>query len=133
MAKMINDDEEQYICRWFTEWEMVEIPSLQECLSCGGYGPGGYECAFCWTTDHPTVKENEPTTIIVCLKYYMKNRRVHPRDTHLKFAWYIYTWYIMELAIEEKMWLMSIAERGSDNHPIRLGICIAGQSSNNDE
>jgi hypothetical protein len=30
------------------------------------------------------------------------------------------------LALEEKIWLMNIAERGSDDQPIRFGICIQG-------
>jgi hypothetical protein len=57
MVKMVDDDEEWYICRWCTEWEMIRSPTIQECLSCGGHGPGGYECAFCWTMDHPTVDQ----------------------------------------------------------------------------
>jgi hypothetical protein len=56
MVKMAVNNEEQYICQWCTEWEMIEVPSLQECLKCGGHGPGGYNCAFCWTRDHPMVE-----------------------------------------------------------------------------
>jgi hypothetical protein len=56
MVKMVDDDEEQYICRWCTEWETIRSSIIQECLNCGGHGPGGYECAFCWTRGHPTVE-----------------------------------------------------------------------------
>jgi hypothetical protein len=41
MVKMVDDDKEQYFCQRCTEKEMLEVPSLQECLSCGGHGPGG--------------------------------------------------------------------------------------------
>jgi hypothetical protein len=34
------------------------------------------------------------------------------------------------LALEEKNWSMTIAERGLDDQPIRFGICIAGQDAN---
>jgi hypothetical protein len=34
MVKMIDNNEERYICQWCTEWEMVEVPTLQECLNC---------------------------------------------------------------------------------------------------
>jgi hypothetical protein len=33
----------------------------------------------------------------------------------------------MELAMEEKICSMTISERGSDNQPIRYGICLAGR------
>jgi hypothetical protein len=79
------------------------------------------------------VEGDEPITIIGRLKYYLKNRKVHLTDTHLKYAWYVYTRYIMELAIEEKIRSVAIAEAGSDNQPIRYRICIAGQDSNYDE
>jgi hypothetical protein len=29
---MVDGDEERYICRWCTEWETVEAPTLQDCL-----------------------------------------------------------------------------------------------------
>jgi hypothetical protein len=44
----------------------------------------------------------------------------------MKNAWYAYTRYIIMLALEEKIWPMTIAERGADNQPIRYGICIQG-------
>jgi hypothetical protein len=93
MVKMVNDDEERYICQWCIEWETIRSPIIQECLNCGGHGPGGYECASCWTRDHPTVEGDEPKTVIASLKYYLKNRRVHLSNTHMKYAWYAYTRY----------------------------------------
>jgi hypothetical protein len=30
------------------------------------------------------------------------------------------------LALEEKIWSMTVAERGADDQPIRFGICIQG-------
>jgi hypothetical protein len=77
MVEMVDDDKEQYICRWCTEWEAIQSPYIQECLSCGGYGPGGYECAFCWTRDHPMVEGDKPKTVIAGLKYNLKNRLVN--------------------------------------------------------
>jgi hypothetical protein len=72
------------------------------------------------------VEGDEPKTVIVCLKYYLKNRLVHRDDSHMKYAWYAYTRYTIMLALEEKIWSMTIAERGSDDQPIRFGICIQG-------
>jgi hypothetical protein len=126
MVKMVDDDEERYICRWCTEWEKIQSPIIQECLSWGCHGPGGYECAFCWTRDHPMVARDEPKTVIAGLKCYLKNRLVHRNESHMKYAWYAYTQYIIMLALEEKIWSMTIAERGSDDQPIRFGICIQG-------
>jgi hypothetical protein len=71
-----------------------------------------------------------PTTVIASLKYYLKNRRVHLSDSHMKYAWYAYIRYIITLALEEKILSMTIAERGSDDQPIRFGICIAGANAN---
>jgi hypothetical protein len=34
------------------------------------------------------------------------------------------------LTLEEKIWPMTIAERGSDDQLIRFGICIAGEDAN---
>jgi hypothetical protein len=99
---MVDEDEERCICRWCTEWETIQSPNIQECLSCGGYGPGGYECAFCWTRDHTMVEGDEPKTVISGLKYYLKNRLVHRNDSHMKYAWYAYTRYIIMLALEEE-------------------------------
>jgi hypothetical protein len=48
----------------------------------------------------------------------------------MKYAWYAYTRYIIMLALEEKIWLMTIAERGSDDQPIRFGICMVGANAN---
>jgi hypothetical protein len=39
----------------------------------------------------------------------------------------------MKLAVKENIWSLTIAERGSDNQPIRFGICIAGRYSNNNK
>jgi hypothetical protein len=68
--------------------------------------------------------------VIASLKYSLKNRRVHLSNTQMNYAWYAYTRYIITLAFEEKIWSMTIAERGSDDQPIRFGICIAGQDAN---
>jgi hypothetical protein len=73
MVKMVDDNEERYICRWCTEWETIQSPTIQACLICGCHGPGGYECAFCWTRDHPMVEGDESKTVIAGLKYYLKN------------------------------------------------------------
>jgi hypothetical protein len=123
---MVDEEEKWHICRWCTEWETIQSPTIQECLSCGCHGPGGYECTFCWTRDNPMVEGDEPKTVIAGLKYYLKNRLVHRNDSHMKYAWYAYTRYIIMLALEEKIWSMTIAERGSDDQPIRFGICIQG-------
>jgi hypothetical protein len=48
----------------------------------------------------------------------------------MKFAWYAYARYIITLALEEKIWSMTIAERGSDDQPIRFGIFISGENAN---
>jgi hypothetical protein len=64
MVKMVNDKKERYICCWCTKWGTIEAPSIQESLNCGEYGPGGYECALCWTTGHMMLVEEEPTTVI---------------------------------------------------------------------
>jgi hypothetical protein len=64
------------------------------------------------------------------LKHYLKNRRVHRSDSHMKYVWYACTGYIITLALEEKIWSMKIAERGSDDQPIRFGIGIAGENAN---
>jgi hypothetical protein len=130
MVKMVDDDEERYICRLCTKWETICSPIIQECLNCRGHGPGGYECAFCWTRDHPMVEGGIPTTVIESLKYYLKNRRVHLNDSHMKYAWYAYTRYIITLALAEKIWSMTITERKSDDEPIRFGICIADANTN---
>jgi hypothetical protein len=126
---MVDNNEERYICCWCTEWETIEAPLIQECLNCGEYGPGGYKCSFCWTTGHILLTEEEPTTMIAHLKYYLKNRKVHLRDTHMKFAWYVYTMYIMEQAMEETIWAKTIAEQGPDNQPILLGISLSAPHS----
>jgi hypothetical protein len=76
------------------------------------------------------VEGDKQTTVIAILKYYLENRRVHLSDSHMKYAWYAYTRYIITLALEEKIWSMTIAERGSDDQPIRFGICIAGENAN---
>jgi hypothetical protein len=55
------------------------------------------------------VEEDEPKTVIVGRKYYLKNRLVHRNDSHMKYAWYAYTQYIIMLALEEKIWLMTRA------------------------
>jgi hypothetical protein len=47
----------------------------------------------------------------------------------MKYAWYAYTRYIIMLALEEKIWSMTIAEQGSDDQPIRFGICIQGANT----
>jgi hypothetical protein len=130
MVKMVDNDEERYICRWFTEWETIQAPTIQECLNCGGHGPGGYKCALCWTRDNPTVEGDKPMTVIASLKYYLKNRRVHLSNMHMNYAWYAYTRYIITLALEEKIWSMTLAECVSDPQPIRFGICIAGEDVN---
>jgi hypothetical protein len=44
----------------------------------------------------------------------------------MKYAWYTYTRYIIMLALEEKIWSMTIAESGADDQSIRFGICIQG-------
>jgi hypothetical protein len=129
-SKMVDDDEERYTCQWCTEWETIQFFVIQECLNCGGHGPGGYDCSFCWTRDHPTVERDAPTMLIASLKYYLKNRLVHRSDSHMKYAWYAYTQYVIMLALEEKIWSMTIAERGSDDQPIRFGICISGANAN---
>jgi hypothetical protein len=72
------------------------------------------------------VARDEPKTVIAGLKYYLKTRLVHRNDSHMKYAWNAYTRYIIMLALEEKIWLMTKAERGADNQPIRFGICIQG-------
>jgi hypothetical protein len=46
-VKMVDDDEERYICRWCTEWETIQSPIIHKCTKCGGHGPGGYK------NDHP--------------------------------------------------------------------------------
>jgi hypothetical protein len=84
MLKMVDDYKERYICRWCTELERIQSPTIQECLSCGCHGPEGYECAFCWTRDHPMVEGDEPKTVIAGLKYYLKNQLVHRNDSHMK-------------------------------------------------
>jgi hypothetical protein len=67
LEKMVDNNEEQYLCGWNAEWETVENPALQEFLNCGGYGPVGYECAFFWTRIHQMVEGEEPMTVIACL------------------------------------------------------------------
>jgi hypothetical protein len=99
---------------------------MVECLSCGCHGPGGYECAFCWTRDHPLVERDEPKTVIAGLKYYLKNLLVYRNDSHMNYAWCAYTRYIIMIALEEKIWSMTIAEQGAGDQPIRFGICIQG-------
>jgi hypothetical protein len=76
------------------------------------------------------VEGDEPKTVIADLKYYLKNRLEHRNNSHMKYAWYAYTRYITMLALEEKIWSMTIAERGSDDQPIRFGICIVGENAN---
>jgi polyferredoxin len=56
------------------------------------------------------VEGDEPKAVISGLKYYLKNRLVHRNDSRMKYAWYAYTRYIIMLAIEEKIWSMTIAE-----------------------
>jgi hypothetical protein len=68
--------------------------------------------------------------VIASLKYYLKNQLVHRFDSHMKYAWYADTRYIITLALEEKIWSMTIAEQGSDDQPIRFSICIAGANAN---
>jgi hypothetical protein len=41
----------------------------------------------------------------------------------------IHDTYIITLALEEKIWSMKIAECGSDDQPIRFGICIADENA----
>jgi hypothetical protein len=48
----------------------------------------------------------------------------------MNYAWYAYTRYIIMMAIEEKIWSMTIAEQVSDDQPIRVGICIAVANAN---
>jgi hypothetical protein len=72
---------------------------------------------------------DEPKTVIAGLKYYLKNRLVHRNESHMKYAWYAYTRYIIMLALEEKIRSMTIAERGSDDQPIRFCICIQGSDT----
>jgi hypothetical protein len=85
---------------------------------------------LCWTRDHPMVERDAPTTVIASLKYYLKNRLVHRSGSHMKYAWYAYTRSIITLALEGKIWSMTIAEQGSDDQPIRFDICIAGANAN---
>jgi hypothetical protein len=47
----------------------------------------------------------------------------------MKFAWYVYTKYVMELAMEETIWAKTKAERGQDNQSIRHGICLYRRES----
>jgi hypothetical protein len=53
--------------------------------------------------------EDKATRIIELLKYYLKNRKVHMRNTYKTFAWYAYTMYDMELAMEEMIWAKTVA------------------------
>jgi hypothetical protein len=84
----------------------------------------------CWTRDYSSVEGHKPTTVIASLKYYLKNRRVHLSDSHMKYVWYAYTQYIIKLALEQKIWSMTIAEPGSDDQLIRFGICNADENAN---
>jgi hypothetical protein len=53
-----------------------------------------------------------------------------PKQHSYEDAWYAYTRYIITFALEEKIRSMTIAERASDDHPIRFGICITGEDPN---
>jgi hypothetical protein len=75
------------------------------------------------------VEGDDRKTVIAGLKYYLKNRLVHWKESHMKYAWYAYTRYIITLALEEKIFSTTIAERGADDQPIRFGICIAGANA----
>jgi hypothetical protein len=56
-------------------------------LNCGDYSPGGNEGAYCLTSDHMMLMEATRTKVIAHLKYCLKNRKVHKRYSHMKFAW----------------------------------------------
>jgi hypothetical protein len=57
------------------------------------------------------ISRRSTTTVIARLKYFLKKRNVHHRDTHMKFAWYLYTMHVMELAMEEIIWAKTVAKR----------------------
>ena len=113
-----------YHCNWCGDWNESIKPEIATCLTCDGLGPHGHECAYCWTKMKVEGQLEKPKTVLDQLKYYLDHCLTGHRTVHNKFAWYVYTKYIMELAHEEILWEKTIAEKSKDREPIINGICV---------